>query len=60
MPIPLSKVTDVALEAFQVRVAVCPDLTVDGFIAILIVGLKTTVTVTEALAAPPAPLAVAV
>jgi hypothetical protein len=60
LPIPLSKLTDVAFEELQVRVAVDPAFTVDGFMTTLIVGLAMTVTVTEAVVTPPEPVAVAV
>jgi hypothetical protein len=56
----LSNVTEVASEEFQVRVAVDPAFTVDGFITMLMVGLGTTVTFTDAVVTPPAPVAVAV
>jgi hypothetical protein len=60
VPIPLSKVTDVALVEFHVSVAVDPAFTVDGFMTMLIVGLGTTDTFSDAVVAPPAPVAVAI
>lgn len=60
LPIPLSKVTDVAFKEVQVSVAVDPAFIVDGFMTTLIVGLETTVTLTEAVVVPPEPIAVAV
>jgi hypothetical protein len=60
VPMPLSKVTDVALEEFQLRVAVDPALTVEGSTTMLIAGRGITVTSTDAFAVPPGPVAVAV
>ena len=60
LPMPLSKVTEVALEEFHVIVAVCPARTVDGSTATVMVGRGTTVIATDALADPPGPVAVAI
>jgi hypothetical protein len=57
---PLSKVTEVAFEEFQVRVAVDPAFTINGTTAMLIAGLGITVTVTAADVVPPEPVAIAV
>lgn len=60
LPIPLSNVTEVALEEFHVRVAVSPVFMVEGATAILIAGPAMIVTVADAVVTPPGPDAVAV
>jgi hypothetical protein len=53
--------TEVAFDEVHVRVAVDPAFTVDGFTrTLMLAGEGITVTFTEALTAPPGPVAVAV
>jgi hypothetical protein len=56
----LSKVTELALEEFHVSVVVDPAFTIAGVTTTLIAGRAITVTLAEAIAVPPGPVAVAV
>jgi hypothetical protein len=56
----LSNVTELALEEFHVSVVVDPAFTIAGVTTTLIAGRAITVTLAEAIAVPPGPVAVAV